>query len=108
MGVTIGKQLAYMDWDHRRRWRQIRLDITGLTAGDNVIPHGLTSLQGGAVTIERERIAHFRRPGTSDAAGRFHESLLHRGLRRGYDDQRVGCGLRRAIPANKEERCYLI
>ncbi len=54
MGVTIGKQLAYMDWDHRRRWRQIRLDITGLTAGDNVIPHGLTSLQGGAVTIERE------------------------------------------------------
>lgn len=45
-----------MDFDHRRRWRMVRLDITGLAAGPNTIPHGLASQQQGKVTIEREDV----------------------------------------------------
>lgn len=70
--ATRGNELAYMGWDHRRRWRQIRLDIIGLANGDNVIPHGLTSQQGGAVTIQQEDVlltsnvqVHQTQPGDS-------------------------------------------
>lgn len=52
--ATIGKELNYMDFDHRRQWRQVRLDITGLASGANTIPHGLLSQQQGAVSIQKE------------------------------------------------------
>jgi hypothetical protein len=70
--ATIGKELAYMDWDHRRRWRQVRLDITGLEAGGNTIPHGLLSQQQAAAGIQREEVlltsavaVHQTKPGDS-------------------------------------------
>jgi hypothetical protein len=70
--ATIGKELAFMDWDHRRRWRQIRLDITGLSAGANTIPHGLKTTSQGTVSIQREDVlltsnvqVHQTQPGDS-------------------------------------------
>lgn len=52
--ATIVKELAVMDWDHRRRWRQIELSITGLASGPNTIPHGLLTTKQTSVTIQRE------------------------------------------------------
>ncbi|HMD85148.1 MAG TPA: hypothetical protein VKO18_10665 [Terriglobia bacterium] len=54
--ATIGKELALMDWDHRRRWRWIRLDIIGLASGANTIAHGLLSQQQGSATIQKEEV----------------------------------------------------
>jgi len=54
--ASIGKELNYMDFDHRRRWREIRLDITGLANGPNTIPHGLLTQRQGAVTIQSETV----------------------------------------------------
>ena len=70
--ATIGKELAVMDWDHRRRWRMIRLDITGLQSGANTIPHGVLTTSQTAVTIQREDVlltstlqVHRTQPGDS-------------------------------------------
>jgi hypothetical protein len=70
--ATIGKELALMDFDHRRRWRWIRLDITGLANGANTIAHGLLSQQQGSVTIQKEEVeltsavvVHKTQPGDS-------------------------------------------
>ncbi len=70
--ATVGKEFTYMGWDHRRRFRQIRLDITGLAAGPNVIPHGLVTAQQGPATFQREDVlltsalqVHQTQPGDS-------------------------------------------
>lgn len=70
--AAVGKELTLTDWDHRLRWRLIRLDITGLTAGANTIPHGLVTMQQGAVTIQKEEVeltsyvvVHKTQPGDS-------------------------------------------
>lgn len=54
--ATVGKEFTYKDWDHGRRFRQIRLDIAGLGAAPNVIPHGLVTAQQGPATIQREDV----------------------------------------------------
>ena len=56
--ATIGTQLSVMDWDARRKYRMVRLDITGLSAGPNVIPHGLTPTNNPAsgASIKREDV----------------------------------------------------
>jgi hypothetical protein len=43
-----------MDWDHRRRWRLVRLDITGLAAGANTIPHGLLNTEQDHASVQAE------------------------------------------------------
>jgi hypothetical protein len=50
----------------------VRLDVIGLTAGANVIPHGLLSTSQGAVTIQSEDVeltsyvaVHKTQPGDS-------------------------------------------
>jgi hypothetical protein len=70
--ATVGKELNYADFDHRRRMRMIRLDITGLSAGANTIPHGLLTQQQGAVAIQKEEVeltsyvfVHKTQPGDS-------------------------------------------
>ena len=56
--AAIGKELAIMDWDYRRKYRMVRLDITGLSAGANTIPHGLspTNSPSTGATIQREDV----------------------------------------------------
>ena len=70
--ATVGKELSLKDFDHGRRWRMVRLDIIGLAAGANTIPHGLLSTSQGAVTIQKEEVeltsyvfVHKTQPGDS-------------------------------------------
>jgi hypothetical protein len=56
VSAVIGKEMAYKDYDYGRRWRQVRLDISGLSVGANTIPHGLKTTSQGSVTIMRENV----------------------------------------------------
>jgi hypothetical protein len=49
-----GTTLTLMNWDHRLRYRLVRLDITGLSAGANTIPHGLLTMEQAAATVKEE------------------------------------------------------
>lgn len=70
--ATIGKELNFKDFDHGRRFRMMRVDITDLSAGPNTIAHGLLSQQQGNVTVQREDVlltsavqVHQMQPGDS-------------------------------------------
>jgi hypothetical protein len=70
--ASIVKELAYMDWDHRRRWRQIQLAVTDLQSGANTIPHGLKTTSQNPVAIQQENVlltsavqVHQTQPGDS-------------------------------------------
>jgi hypothetical protein len=52
--ATRGTTLTFMDWDHRRRWRLVQLQITGLASGANTIPHGLLTTEQNPVTVQAE------------------------------------------------------
>ena len=72
VGVTIVNSIAVRDCDLGRRWRMVRLDITGLSAGANIIPHGLLTTSQDLVTIQREDVlltsavaVHQTQPGDS-------------------------------------------
>jgi hypothetical protein len=39
--AVIGAEFTLKEWNYNKKFRVIRLDISGLSAGDNVIPHGI-------------------------------------------------------------------
>jgi hypothetical protein len=64
--IEAGKEYTIMDWDHRKRFRRVKLLVTGLGAGANTIPHGLTQPNNpSAGAIPREVV--FQK--TSDITG---------------------------------------
>jgi hypothetical protein len=50
----IGQEYSILGTDHP--YRMVRIDITGLLAGPNVIPHQVRTPTGGAVTVQWEEV----------------------------------------------------
>ena len=69
------KRVYRKEWNYNKKLRVIRLDITGLSAGANTIPHGITELHNptvGATPLKEDVLptstvqVHQTQPGDSD------------------------------------------
>jgi hypothetical protein len=68
VAAANGAQATVKEWNYDKKFRLIRLDITGLAAGANTIPHGIIHIHGSG------GIAPFKEDPLATSAISFHQT----------------------------------